>query len=274
MVEMSAEMSGDKAGSRSRQDARDIQIRHCHSLVEFAEGERIERQIWGEDITVPTPIFVVADHTGGQVLGAYDGDKMVGMTLALAGIRGSSRFLHSHMTAVLPEYQNHGVGRRLKLFQRQDALKRGIGLVEWTFDPLELKNAHFNFSRLGAVARRYIPDCYGVTESPLHAGLPTDRLVAEWWIDSIRVKEILAGNLPPANPGAQRISIAANISELKRIDRATGARVQALTRDNFLKWFGKEYVATGIENRGDTTDYLLEPRDSVAGLHLPELSPE
>jgi predicted GNAT superfamily acetyltransferase len=182
-----------------------IEIRHCRSLPEYDDGARLERLIWGEEITVPTPIFVVADHTGGQVIGAYDGNKMVGLTLALAGFRGSLRFLHSHMTAVLPEYQNRGVGRRLKLFQRQDALKRGIPLVEWTFDPLELKNAHFNLVRLGAVARRYIPDCYGVTESPLHAGLPTDRLVAEWWIDSVRVKEILAGNLPPANPGVQSL---------------------------------------------------------------------
>ena len=250
-----------------------IEIRQCHSLDEFEEGVRLERVIWGEEITVPAPIFVVADHTGGQVIGAFDGEKLVGMTLALAGFRGTLRFLHSHMTAVLPEYQNRGVGRRLKLFQRQDALKRGIPLVEWTFDPLELKNAHFNLVRLGAVARRYIPDCYGVTESPLHAGLPTDRLVAEWWLDSVRVKEILAGNLPPANPGVQRISIAANISELKKRDRASGERVQGLTRQHFLKLFGKEYVATGVENRGDTTDYLLEPRDSVAGVHLPELTP-
>ncbi|MGA8145147.1 MAG: hypothetical protein WB987_14775 [Candidatus Acidiferrales bacterium] len=251
-----------------------IEIRHCHSLAEYEEGGRLERLIWGEEITVPTPIFVVADHTGGQVLGAFDGTKMVGLTLALAGFRSSARFLHSHMTAVLPDYQNLGVGRRLKLFQRQDALKRGIPLIEWTFDPLELKNAHFNFARLGAVARRYIPDCYGLTESPLHAGLPTDRLVAEWWIDSVRVKEILAGNLPPANSGVERISVPANISEVKGRDRATGARVQALTRGSFLKWFGKEYVATGIDNRGAATDYLLEPRDSVAGLHLPELIPD
>jgi predicted GNAT superfamily acetyltransferase len=222
-----AKKPGDPAGETSRE----IEIRHCHSLAEFEDGVRLERTIWGEEITVPVPIFVVADHTGGQVLGAFDGNKMVGVTLALAGFRGSLQFLHSHMTGVLLEYHNLGIGRRLKLFQRQDALKRGIPLVEWTFDPLETKNAHFNFAVLGAVARRYIPDCYGITASPLHAGLPTDRLVAEWWLDSTRVKEILAGNQPPANPGAQRISIAANISELKSTDRATGARVQALTRE-------------------------------------------
>ncbi len=283
---MAANRHGDKSAHKSGNPTakkpgegtgaafREIEIRHCHSLAEFEEGVSLERTIWGEEITVPAPIFVVADHTGGQVLGAFDGDKMVGVTLALAGIRGRLQFLHSHMTGVLPEYHNLGIGRRLKLFQRQDALNRGIPLVEWTFDPLETKNAHFNFAVLGAVARRYVPDCYGVTASPLHAGLPTDRLVAEWWLDSTRVKEILAGNQPPTNPGAQRISIASNISELKRTDRASGARVQALTRQSFLKWFGKEFVATGLETREDTIDYLLEPRDSVAGVHLPELTPE
>ena len=251
-----------------------IEVRHCRSLAEFEEGSRLERAIWSADICVPTPLFVVARHTGGQVLGAFDGGKMVGLTLALAGFRGGLQFLHSHMTAVLPEYQNRGVGRRLKLFQRQDALKRGIGLIEWTFDPLELKNAHFNLVRLGAVARRYIPDCYGITESPQHAGLPTDRLVAEWWVDSVRVKEILAGNMPPMNPRAERIGVDANISELKIRDRASGVRVQALTRQRFLKLFSKEYVATAVEKRDETVDYLLEPRDSVAGVHLPALIPE
>ena len=250
--------------------SRDIEVRHCHSLAEFEEGVGIERLIWGEEITVPAPIFVVADHTGGQVLGAFDGNKMVGVTLALAGFRGRLQFLHSHMTGVLPDYQNLGVGRRLKLFQRQEALRSGIPLVEWTFDPLELKNARFNLALLGAVARRYIPDCYGVTSSPLHAGLPTDRLVAEWWLDSTRVKEILAGNQPPANPSVKRISVPASISELKSKDRAEGARVQTETREKFLGLFGKEYVATGIENRGAATEYLLEPRDSVPGVHLPE----
>ena len=172
-------------------EPREIEIRHCHSLPEYETCVDLELRIWGEQIAVPSAIFVVAHHTGGQILGAFDDDKMVGFTLALVGTRSGKPFLHSHMTAVLPAYQNRGVGRRLKLFQRQDALKRDIRLVEWTFDPLELKNAHFNFVRLGAIAQRFIPDCYGITQSPLHAGLPTDRLVAEWWIDSDRVKNIL-----------------------------------------------------------------------------------
>jgi predicted GNAT superfamily acetyltransferase len=253
---------------------REIEVRHCDTLAEYESCVRLQFRVWGEPIAVPSTIFVVAHHTGGQILGAFDREKIVGFTLALAGTRGGKPFLHSHMTAVLPAYQNQGVGRRLKLFQRHDALKRDIRLVEWTFDPLELKNAHFNFVRLGAIARRFIPDCYGVTASPLHAGLPTDRLVAEWWIDSDRVKNILADNSQPAATVIETISLPANLNELKANDRAAGARVQSHARGEFQKLFHQGYIATGIEPRGATTDYILEPAASVAGLRLPEYRPE
>ena len=247
----------------------EIEVRHCRSLGEYEECVRLELNIWGEDIAVPAAIFVVAHHTGGQILGAFLGSRLVGFTMALAGFRPGQQFLHSHMTAVLPEFQNTGVGRRLKLFQRDDALQRGIGLVEWTFDPLELKNAYFNLARLGAVARRYIPDCYGVTQSPLHAGLPTDRLVAEWWLDSGRVKSILAGKAPAATASAERISLPSNITEIKAADHAAGVRVQREARDKFQDYFSKGYVATSIESRDATTDYILEPANAIADLSLP-----
>ena len=251
-------------------NAPEIQIRHCHSLAEFEECVRLELSTWGEHITVPSAIFVVAHHSGGQILGAFDGHRLVGFTLALAGFHSHRQFLHSHMTAVIPEYQNRGVARRLKLFQREDALQRGIPLVEWTFDPLELKNAHFNLVRLGAVARSYIPDCYGVTESPLHAGLPTDRLVAEWWLDSPRVRAIIEGK-PVSLASAEHISIPAKIAQIKAQDPGAGLRIQSETREQFLHWFSKGYVATYIESRGATTDYILEPARSIAGLSLPEV---
>ena len=135
-----------------------IEIRHCRSLPEYEECLRLEQITWGTGILVPTAIFVVAQETGGQILGAFAGRELVGFTLALAGIHEGRPFLHSHMTAVLEPYRDKGVGRSLKLFQRQDALSRDIHLVEWTFDPLELKNARFNLLRLGAVIRRMIPE--------------------------------------------------------------------------------------------------------------------
>lgn len=266
-----------------------IEIRHCASLAEYQECERLERLTWGDELTVPSGLFFVARHTGGQALGAFDGEKIVGFTLAFAGVRSmrapASRagepagrretralqpFLHSHMTAVLPEYRDHGVGRRLKMFQRQDALKRGIRLIEWTFDPLEPKNAHFNLVRLGALARRLIPNCYGVTTSPLHSGLPTDRLIAEWWLDSERVKCILADNPLPSKAATARISLPVNLAEIKTADREAAMGIQSTAREQFQAWFGKGYAATAIETRAGKTDYLLEPLASAAGLRTLE----
>ncbi len=246
-----------------------IEIRQCSTLSEYEDCVRLERVTWGEEISVPTAIFVVAHQTGGQVIGAYDREKMIGFTLAIAGVREAKAFLHSHMTTVLPERQNQGIGRRLKLFQRQDALRRGIELIEWTFDPLEFRNAHFNLEGLGAVARRYIPDCYGISPSPLHAGLPTDRLVAEWWLSSERVKSILADDRLPAKGPLARISLPASLEEVRANDRDRALRIQAEARAQFEKLFGEGYVAVGLESGDRTVEYVLELADLMAGLRLP-----
>ncbi len=246
-----------------------IEIRHLRGLEEFHACLEMEKLVWGvEDIdVVPLPIFVIAAKSGGQVIGAFDtaevSRRMIGFTLALAGFHEGGALLHSHMTAVLPEYQNRGVGRRLKLTQRQDALSRGIELVEWTFDPLELRNAYFNLVRLGAIVRRFLPNCYGVTTSPLHGRLPTDRLLAEWWLNSLRVKAIVAGQTirPAAAEGKDvaRILVPANIVELKTNDRAEAARVQGRIREQFQEWFRRGYAVTGIERSAEGGSYLLEP---------------
>ena len=186
---MNGEAKAQPQGSRAARTGEDIVVRKCCALKEFQGCVELQREIWGEaDLEIePVTMFVVASLTGGQVLGAFDGEKMVGYTLAVMGLRQGAAYLHSHQTGVSAAYRDRGVGKMLKLFQRDEALGRGIRLVEWTFDPLEIKNAHFNLNRLGAICRRYIPNLYGVTTSPLHRGIETDRLVAEWWLDSRRV---------------------------------------------------------------------------------------
>lgn len=250
-----------------------IEIRHCRSLPEYEECLRLEQLTWGTGILVPTAIFLVAQETGGQILGAFAGREMVGFTLALAGIHEGRPFLHSHMTAVIEPYRDKGVGRSLKLFQRQDALSRDIHLVEWTFDPLEIKNARFNLLRLGAIIRRIIPNCYGITDSPLHMGMPTDRLVAEWWLDSPRVNRIVASTPAAATEfrpssaspaDSVRISIPSNISALRTSERATAERIQSDVRREFQDYFAKGYVATSIDSSTLTAGYVLQPQSSVA----------
>src|SRR5258708_7081768 len=176
-----------------------IQIRKCTTLPDFHRCVEIQKAVWNEsDLeTEPYTTFVVANQTGGQVLGAFDGPTMVGFTMALVGVRDKAPYLHSHMTGVLPDYRDRKIGRALKLFQREEALSRDIRLIEWTFDPLETRNAHFNLNRLGAIVRTYIPNFYGITSSPLHRNLPTDRLLAEWHLHSKRTIASI-NNLAPA----------------------------------------------------------------------------
>jgi predicted GNAT superfamily acetyltransferase len=248
--------------------AREVEIRRCSSVAEFAECVRIQHAIWGESIAVPVPMFVVAQHSGGEVLGAYLDGRMVGFTLAYSGMRSGEPFIHSHMAAVLPACRDRGIGRDLKMFQRAEALKRGIGLIEWTFDPFDLKNGYFNFSRLGVVARRYIPNCYGVTDSPLHAGLPTDRMVAEWWLDSERVRNTLDGNALETGDGAERVTVPSTFAALRDKDREAATRLQSDLRGQFQKRLEQGYAATGVEPRDGGTDYIFEPVAGIKGLRF------
>ena len=261
-----------------------ITVRHCSTVPEYDECVRVEHATWGPEISVPNGMFIVAHHTGGQVFAAYDGDKMVGFTLAVAGLRkfappaspvggegNYTPFLHSHMTAVLHEYRNLGVGRRLKLFQREDALSRSIPLVEWTFDPLEIKNAYFNIARLGVVVRRYIPNCYGITESPLHSGIPTDRFVPEWWLDSERVESIIGGRPLPHGKIAERISIPRDIGAIKTDDPAAAIQIQSEFRARCERAFAAGLVITGIELHDSKVDYVLQSALEIPGLHVPAL---
>jgi predicted GNAT superfamily acetyltransferase len=238
-----------------------IVVRKCEALAEFHECVRLQREIWQEDDLEiePATLFVVASHTGGQVVGAFDGERLVGYTLALAGVRNAAPYLHSHMTGVLAEYRDRGVGRQLKAFQREEALGRDIRLVEWTFDPLETRNAHFNLNRLGAICRRYVPDFYGVTTSPLHRGLATDRLVAEWLLDSPRVvTAIAAGSAAPTVEGAH-IAVPADLDHRKAEEPDRLRDVQAHLRQEFAQWFGRGYAAVGLKTDSHGTQYVLAP---------------
>jgi predicted GNAT superfamily acetyltransferase len=239
-----------------------IVVRKCARLEEFHLCVDLQREIWGEeDLEVePATMFVVASETGGQVLGAFDGDRLVGYTMAVVGLRDGVVYLHSHMTGVRDAYRNQGVGRMLKLFQRDEALGRGIRLVMWTFDPLEIRNAHFNLNRLGAICRKYHENLYGITTSPLHGGIPTDRLVAEWQLDSARVVASL-GNLakePSDAPAA--IGLPAELERWKREDSPQVENVQKRLRSEFGRWFARGYAAVGVRMAASgAAAYLLQP---------------
>jgi predicted GNAT superfamily acetyltransferase len=239
----------------------EIQVRKSTSLADFHRCVEIQREVWGEsDLEVePYVTFVVANQTGGQVLCAFDGDQMVGFTMALAGVRNASPYLHSHMTAVIASHRDRGVGRLLKLFQRDEALGRGIRLIEWTFDPLETRNAHFNFNRLGAIARNFIPNFYGVTTSPLHRGLPTDRLLAEWFLDSQRVANAISNAPAELNSSSATICVPVEIAQWQQNDMPRLATEQTRIRAEFQHWFAKGYAAIGVRSTPSGAKYALAP---------------
>jgi predicted GNAT superfamily acetyltransferase len=243
-----------------------IDIRALTEREDLKSVVRLQRQIWGfEDVDlIPLRLFVVATKIGGQVYGAFDGDKMIGYCMAIPGLKpGGKTYLHSHMLGVVPEYRNAGVGRMLKMTQREDALKRGVNLIEWTFDPLEIKNAFFNIERLGAIVRRYVPNQYGTTSSPLHGGLPTDRCIAEWWIASPRVEAITGGKAFHRNPVQARVAIPSDIATIRGSDPARARDIQRQACEQLCVAFDRDLAVIGFENSEPSGTYLLGQWESA-----------
>jgi predicted GNAT superfamily acetyltransferase len=243
--------AGETTGKLPTVKTDSIVIRNCHDLEELRTAVALQKEVWNftDAELVPLRLFVVAEKVGGQVIGAFDGARMVGFALAVPGVRGEYRYLHSHMLAVVGDYRNYGIGRRIKLFQREEAMTRGFELIEWTFDPLEIKNAYLNIEKLGAIVRRYTINQYGITTSPLQGGLPTDRLIAEWWLKSKRVEKLLDDESIPIIHPVMRISVPAPIYEWKGspATRDRARDVQEHNREQFLKAFDEGLAVLGYE---------------------------
>jgi chorismate synthase len=190
----------------------DVRIRPARERADFDACVLLQKVVWGiSDLEVTGAIQLIATtHAGGSLLLAETLDgRCVGFAYAFPALRGGTPHLHSDMLAVLPDYQKRGLGVRLKWAQRDDALAQGISLITWTYDPLQARNAHLNLRRLGAVATEFVPDFYGITSSALHHGLPTDRLLVHWELNSARVFARLAEGEPAATvvaPAQPRIN--------------------------------------------------------------------
>jgi len=237
-------MAGVEAAGK---DVERVVVRDCDGNDELEACVSLQKEVWNfsDADMIPLRLFVVAQKIGGQVLGAFDGSTLVGFSLSIPGARNGHAYLHSHMLAVRSTYRNSGLGRRLKLAQRKDGLARGFELIEWTFDPLEIKNAYLNLERLGAIARRYNINQYGMVSSALQAGLPTDRLIAEWWLRSRRVERLLQdGSLP--DYGIQKsVIVPAEIYDWKNTPgkRGKALELQARNRDLLREAFSRGLAA-------------------------------
>ncbi|MGA3130146.1 MAG: GNAT family N-acetyltransferase [Terracidiphilus sp.] len=229
-----------------------VEFRACKDLDEFEACVQIQIATWGYDESdlLPRRSFLLAQKIGGQVMGAFEvgfsnglasgaAGTLVGFALSLPGVKivegKPYPYLHSHMLAVLESHRNQGLGAQLKWHQRGEALARGIRRMEWTFDPLEIKNAFLNIHRLGAVVREYRVNFYGVSSSRLQAGLPTDRLLAEWELDSQRVEDVFARRPAVAGSIEERILVPALIDQWKASE-ATRERALAVQLENQQKF--------------------------------------
>ena len=258
-----------------------IRIRSCAGCDEMEACVQLQIETWGYDAgdVIPRRAFLVAQKIGGQVIGAFetgdegtrergnkgadgqegtaDGERetrgnLVGFALSLPGVKtGDGKpqaYFHSHMLAVQQAYRNRGLGTQLKLEQRRDALSRGIRHMEWTFDPLEIKNAFLNIHRLGAIARTYRANFYGVSSSRLQGGLPTDRLLAEWDLDSPRVHAILERRPLDRQVIEERIQVPASIYQWKasESERERALAVQLENRRKFQQAFSQRLAVMGF----------------------------
>jgi predicted GNAT superfamily acetyltransferase len=264
-----------------------IVIRCCEGNEELEACVQMQIEVWGYDSTdvIPRKAFLVAQRIGGQVIGAFDTDlpgvnpeggpeSMVGFAFSLPGVKtgdGEPRaYLHSHMLAVKESHRNRGLGAQLKLKQRDEALSRGIRHMEWTFDPLEIKNAFLNIHKLGAIVCEYRVDFYGISSSRLQGGLPTDRLLAEWQLDSPRVKAVLGNRPVAARIIKDRIQVPAAIYEWKATPsgRERALAVQLENRRRFQEAFSHGLAVLGFvrDAEGNGVFELGPPNQPDSGI--------
>jgi predicted GNAT superfamily acetyltransferase len=232
-------------------------IRPITELHEFQQCFDLQRDVFGaaDADLFPVRFYIVLNSIGGLILGAFEDDTLTGYLSTMPAIRDGVAYWYSQVMAVRKYYWNAGTAEKLKIAQRDAARQRGIKRIEWTFDPLESKNAYLNIAKLGVIVRRYHVNYYGRIESQLHAGLDTDRLVAEWWIDKPRIE----------TPGdVRRVHIPADIQTLKKENLKSAEDLQLRVREEFLKNFEEDYFVARFDRKGDWGEYLFLPGASSA----------
>lgn len=268
---MMTEPAKESTKESRESDRPQVAVRSCQGFDELEACVALQIATWGYDEmdVIPRRMFTVAQRIGGQVMGAFAEDGLLaGFAMAIPGIRKGLPYLHSHMLAVHPRFRNAGIGRLLKLAQREDALKRGIHLMEWTFDPLEIKNAFFNIEKLGAVTRSYSQNFYGVSSARIQGGRPTDRLHAEWWLDSERANDAVAGKRAPRGEIEMRIELPHQVMQWK--ESAEGAsqamELQKANQAKFSSAFARGLAVTGFSRDGEGNGWFELSRWTEPGL--------
>lgn len=231
-----------------------IAFRELRTPEEMALVVLLEYEIWGQSDATPANQLVISAKTGGHVIGAFDEGRLVGFAYGFpAFLPGGEPWIASHMLAVREGYAGSGLGRALKWRQRDLALSQGYRRMTWTFDPLEARNAHLNLNLLGATAREYIVNCYGAMEDRINAGIPSDRLMAEWDLAGERAAAAKAGRLRPE--GRVRVRIPKDFQAMKRTDMEGAMRARLSVREELTAALDRGLSAVGYDR--ETGEILL-----------------
>lgn len=220
-----------------------IDIRTLDTVDAIHEAARVLDRVWGERGTMPANILRALEHAGNYVVGLYDGDEMIGASAAFFG-PPAARSLHSHITGIVDGHQGRGLGRLLKLHQRDWALERGVGRITWTFDPLIPRNAHFNLAVLGARVTEYLVNQYGEMDDEVNRGDESDRLMVSWALAE------------PAAPQPQDaeitgvVAVPGDVETLRRNDPAAAAAWRVRVRDELRGHLASGRRIGGFDRRG------------------------
>jgi predicted GNAT superfamily acetyltransferase len=242
-------------------------LRPCENLQELTQCILIQKEIWGytERELYPLRLFANLVRIGGHVLGAFTPDQqLVGFVVAQPAWHGRHRYYHSMTLGVLESHRNRGLGRALKLAQRDLALRAGIDCIEWTFDPLRARNANLNINLLGAIVRRYEPNLYGQVDSRMQQGLPSDRLIAEWWLHSPRVQRAITGRKvrdSRKKPAAQ-VEIPTAVEAVVKSNPEEARKWQTRVREQLQACLVRKLAVTGFVSDQDSAHYLLDPYEN------------
>lgn len=245
-------------------------IRQCNSFEDYEKCINLQRKVWNTDELEVTPsrIYIISQNSGGFLVGAFTPDnELLAFLHSFGGFdQDIQPIYYSHMLAVVPEYRNSGLGQELKLWQREQALKQKIRKVTWTFDPLRSLNAHFNINKLGCIVRQYKVNFYGTGNSSVFdSGIEADRLKAEWWVDTQRVKQIISGQLIEIAPNSPYVEIPIDISEVRERSLEETKEWRYRVREDFQKMFAQGLTCTG---------FVRGLGDQLSRYYFSEYSPE
>ena len=229
----------------------DVTVRECISVEDFQQCIELERAIWKDDDIgiMPIRLYMISKACKAPTIGAFDvAGQLVGFVHTSLALMGKSVIYHSHLAAVVEARRHQDIGRRMKLAQRDRAIEAGIPLIIWTFDPLQSRNAHLNINKLGAIIRRYEVNYYGEgLSSVFGAGVPSDRVFAEWWVLSPQVGAALGGKQPDASSRDESVVIPEDIDAVSASYPAEHLKWRLRVREEFSSCLGRGLIADSFE---------------------------